>query len=220
MVEAVYIVLTERKRMLEELKHNLRSAQERMKKYADLKRKPYEFNEGEWVWLKLQPYRQHSVDRQRCQKRLNFMVRLLYQRKSALSPSYRLKLPADCKIFPIFHIALLKRFTGDNPNQEAITLPPLSMDAHPVIIPRKITAYRLINRKGRKVEQVLIDWLGLGPDEKTWEDISVIARLVPSSNLEAKVNLEGVRDVIGDLDLNEIVSRLKDELEIVEPLRK
>lgn len=49
MVEAVDVALTERKRMLAKLQHNLHSAQERMKKYADLRRRPYEFNEGDWV---------------------------------------------------------------------------------------------------------------------------------------------------------------------------
>lgn len=57
MVEAMDTLLMERKRMLAELQHNLHTAQERMKRYADLRRHPYEFNEGDWVWLKLQPYR-------------------------------------------------------------------------------------------------------------------------------------------------------------------
>lgn len=32
-----------------------------MKKYVDLKRKEMEFEEGKWVSLKLQPYRQQSI---------------------------------------------------------------------------------------------------------------------------------------------------------------
>lgn len=128
--------------------------------------------------------------------------------KKISAVAYRLKLPSDCKIFSTFHIALLKRFIGENPDQEAITLPPLPTDAHPIVIPHKITAYRLINKKGKKVEQVLIQWLGLGLDEKTWEDLSTIARLAPSSNLEDKVSADGVRDVTIRLDLDEVMNRL------------
>lgn len=45
MVEAVDIMLTKRRQMLNELRQTLREAQERMKKYAYLRRQPYEFQE-------------------------------------------------------------------------------------------------------------------------------------------------------------------------------
>lgn len=48
--------LTKRKKLLETLKRNLQSAQERMKKYADCKRRFLEFAVDDWVWLKIQPY--------------------------------------------------------------------------------------------------------------------------------------------------------------------
>ena len=47
--------------MLEQLKLNLMWAQQRMKAYADAKRKELEFQVGDLVFVKLQPYRQHSV---------------------------------------------------------------------------------------------------------------------------------------------------------------
>lgn len=43
------------------LQHQLAWAQHKMKKYAYLKRSHREFQEGEQVLLKLQPYAQHSV---------------------------------------------------------------------------------------------------------------------------------------------------------------
>lgn len=48
--------------MINELRGNLREAQERMKQFADRKRKSVEFEEEEWVWLKLKPHHQHSID--------------------------------------------------------------------------------------------------------------------------------------------------------------
>lgn len=43
------------------LKELLEYAQQKMKAYADAKRTAREFQKGEWVYLKLQPYRQVTV---------------------------------------------------------------------------------------------------------------------------------------------------------------
>lgn len=47
--------------MLELLKNNLTAAQSRMKQQADKKRIEREFEVGDWVFLRLQPYKQVSV---------------------------------------------------------------------------------------------------------------------------------------------------------------
>lgn len=52
--------LKERDVILGALKEHLKLAQERMKKQADLKRKD-EFQEGDYVFLKIRPYRQVSL---------------------------------------------------------------------------------------------------------------------------------------------------------------
>lgn len=47
--------------MLGVLKEHLRDVQERMKKFADRKRREVEFEVGDLVYLKLRPYRQSSM---------------------------------------------------------------------------------------------------------------------------------------------------------------
>lgn len=64
---------------------------------------------------------------------------------------------------------------------------------------------------------MLVEWLGLKPDEKTWEDIITITRMAPSSNLEDKVKADGIGDVIVGLEFSEVVSRRKEDLVIMEP---
>lgn len=56
-VSAVEEQLMERDAILDDLKGHLLQAQQRMKKGADKFRKDVAFAEGEWVYLKLQPYR-------------------------------------------------------------------------------------------------------------------------------------------------------------------
>lgn len=60
-VQAVDDHLKDRHRILNLLKDNLVQAQSRMKKNADLKRIDKEFSVGDWVYLRLQPYRQTSL---------------------------------------------------------------------------------------------------------------------------------------------------------------
>lgn len=46
---------------LQQLKANLKKASNRMKQQADKKRQDYVLEEGDWAYLRLQPYRQHSI---------------------------------------------------------------------------------------------------------------------------------------------------------------
>lgn len=55
-------------RLLDALKNNLHITRQRMKRYADKWRRPYQFNVGDKVWLKLHPYKQHSVEQREFQK--------------------------------------------------------------------------------------------------------------------------------------------------------
>ncbi|PKI44707.1 hypothetical protein CRG98_034884 [Punica granatum] len=60
-VEGVGNVLKERQAMMGILKENLTKAQERMKIFADQRHIERTFEVGDWVFLKLQPYRQTTL---------------------------------------------------------------------------------------------------------------------------------------------------------------
>jgi len=60
-VDAVEEVLRIRQQILTLLQHNLQHAQQRMKRYSDLKRTERSFEVGQMVYLRLQPYKQSSV---------------------------------------------------------------------------------------------------------------------------------------------------------------
>ena len=61
-------ILRNRHELLQELKQNLLKAQSAIRKYADGKRRDVQFQEGDLVLVKLQPYRQSSVAEHASQK--------------------------------------------------------------------------------------------------------------------------------------------------------
>ncbi|XP_071905950.1 uncharacterized protein [Coffea arabica] len=67
-VDSVDRSLAAREAVLHLLKHNLQKAQNRMKQQADQHRSERVFELGDWVSVKLQPYRQHSLRSTSCQK--------------------------------------------------------------------------------------------------------------------------------------------------------
>lgn len=98
--------------MLAAIKINLTLAKERMKWFSDLKRTKREFVVGDWVFLKLHPYRQVSVAMRSDQKlapRFYGPFKILHRVDSV---ACTLGLPSGSLIHPTFHGSLLKKQLG------------------------------------------------------------------------------------------------------------
>ena len=67
-IPAASQLLQERLRISSSIKDHLAKAQQRMKHFADQKRTERTFEVGDWVFLKLQPYRQQTVAIRKCLK--------------------------------------------------------------------------------------------------------------------------------------------------------
>ena len=67
-VQAVDQLLQHRATMLAHLRENLHQAQNRMKQQVDQHRSERQFQEGDQVFLRLQPYKQTSLKDKGCQK--------------------------------------------------------------------------------------------------------------------------------------------------------
>ncbi|RZC16380.1 putative isoaspartyl peptidase/L-asparaginase 3 [Glycine soja] len=127
---------------LSKLKQNLIKAQAHMKKYADMKRRQVEFNVGDLVLVKLQPYRQHSVALRKNQKlSLRYFGPFPVIERIGLV-AYKLLLPPTTKIHPGFHASQLKPCKGDHP-QLYIPLPITNDEVDLVIQPARFLKERV-----------------------------------------------------------------------------
>lgn len=95
--------------MMKLIQQNLLCVQQHMKMQADKHRQEREFLVGDWVYLKLQPYAQHSVIRRSNHKPLyKYFGPYLVLRKMG-KVAYKLQLPVTSQIKPVVHVSQLKK---------------------------------------------------------------------------------------------------------------
>ena len=177
-VPTVTDMVQERSRISSYIKEHLAKAQQRMKHYADQHRTERSFSEGDWVFLKLQPYRQQTVAVRKCLKLAAKYYRPFQVEEKVGAMAYKLKLPADARIHHVFHVSLLKKKLGPLQYSSPKLLELDDCDQCP-LRPEAILKRRAILREGRTVIQFLIKWNHLGYDEASWEDKSFIENQFP-----------------------------------------
>jgi hypothetical protein len=176
--------LQHRTEQIAEIKHNLSQAQERQKKQADKGRKEIQFTEGEWVYLRLQPYRQSSIQRKK-------NVKLAYKYfgpfqilKKVGEVAYQLDLPKEARIHSTFHVSLLNKWVGKGivPKPK---LPSLETKLKSQPEPAEIIDRRSQVSRGKKKEEVLLRWEGQPKEDVVWVDEEWLKGSYP--HLEGKV---------------------------------
>lgn len=161
--------LVQRDELLRDLKTHLQTAINRMKQVADAKRRDVTFAVGDWVFLRLQPYRQHSIFRKTSQK-LSPRYFGPFQVEARVGPvAYLLKLPEGTRVHSVFHVSLLKRRVGDDTPTSG-SLPPLRATAVLRLRPERVLDSRTFTEDGIQHRDTLVLWQGLPQEDATWED--------------------------------------------------
>jgi hypothetical protein len=172
------------------LRTQLVRAQTRFKKHADRNRTERSFAVGEQVLLKLQPYAQSTVANRPCHKLAYkfFGPFPVEQRIGELA--YKLTLPADARIHPVFHVSQLKPFTPDHtPVFSELPRPP---DLSAVTVEPAVILDRRMRRKGNNpVIQLKIQWSSLPADAATWEDYDVLRLRYPEAAIWEEASSQG-----------------------------
>nr|GEW78220.1 retrotransposon protein, putative, unclassified [Tanacetum cinerariifolium] len=144
-VATVGELFTKRNILNKTLKEALMHAQNRYKMYADKNRTEREFDVGDWVYLKLQPYRQSSVEVRRNLK-LSCKHFGPYQVLERIGKvAYKLDLPIGSQIHPVFHVSLLKKKIGEG-NRVVTNLPKVGKEGQFLFQPELILERRMIKR--------------------------------------------------------------------------
>lgn len=141
---------------------------------------------GDWVYVKL--CRQTSLSGTTYQKMGKWYYGPYQITKIIGSVAYKVALPESAKIHPVFHSSLLKPY--HDPSQSEQPLPPTAIEGKPTIQQITILDHKWDSSDSTK-RLVLVQWLGLQPEDSTWEDWT---ELQANYHLEDKVFHEGVRN--------------------------
>lgn len=165
-------MLQDRDAILDDLQYNLTCARQKMKMYADGRRRDEQFMVGDKVYLRIQPYRQRSLAKRPFEKLAAkfYGPFVIIQRIRAVA--YKLQLPTTSKIHPIFHVSLLRRVVGNVAVSPTI-LEQLNTDMELVVEPELLLAVRHWGRISTGHLEVLLKWKGLPEFEATWEDFNL-----------------------------------------------
>lgn len=154
-VTAVDRTLQHREAMRKVLQFHLKRAQERMKQLTDRRRSDRNFEVGDLVYLKLQPYRQHSLRKCKNQKLSPRYYGPFPVEAKVGQVAYRLRLPLTARIHPTFHVSQLKKHIGKAVSSSV--LPPTGSDGAILKEPIRVLGRRMTKKGNQAVTEVLIE---------------------------------------------------------------
>ena len=148
-----------------------------MKKYADKGRRPFEFQVGDKVLLKLTPQIWRKFRNEQIHRGLIPKYDGLFEIVKRVGVvAYKLKLPERLQIHPTIHVSFLKPYHGDAEEpakNEARRAPPTVMVQFDKevdrILDKKVTGYR---KGGNMITYYLVKWKGVAESEASWEKAS------------------------------------------------
>ncbi|PKU61279.1 hypothetical protein MA16_Dca028310 [Dendrobium catenatum] len=143
-----------------------------------------QFEVGEKVFLKLQPYRQSTVARRQNEKLAPRYFGPYKVLDIIGAVTYRLKLPLSATIHPVFHVSQLRRAFGEHAVSAELPAT-MTEDLEVVLEPLELAGVRP-DKMGNK--EVLIKWRGLPDFDATWEPFKRVKEQFPSFHLEDKVS--------------------------------
>ncbi|XP_025981316.1 uncharacterized protein [Glycine max] len=159
-----------------------------MKRYADADRREEHFNVGQWVYVKLRPGRQSSLAGHLHHPKLSrrfFGPFLITERIGEVA--YRLQLPPESHIHPVFHSSLLRPHCGPSPTSTA-SCPLQFRDQQPLRRPLCFLDSRLDNTTTPPTRWVLTQWEGEPLEDTSWESWTALCQ---DYHLEDKVEFWG-----------------------------
>jgi hypothetical protein len=148
-------------------------AQNCMKQQADEQHSERVFQEGDQVFLRLQPYKQTSLKSQGHHKLAPKFYGPYHILKCIGPTAYKLALLAASKIYLVFYVSYLNKVVGQNCRVQTI-LPELDEEGSIWLYPESILNMRERHLWGLNIKEVLIKWKEKYLEDATWEPTSIL----------------------------------------------
>jgi hypothetical protein len=151
------------------IRENLRVAQTRQKSYADNRRRPLEFEEGDYVYLKVSPL--HGMRRFKVKSKLSprYIGPFLIFRWVG-EMAYQLELPDSLSdMHNVFHVSQLKKCL--RVPQEQLPMEELSVQGDLTYMEYPVKILDTLTRvtRNKVIKMCKVQWSHHGEDEATWE---------------------------------------------------
>jgi hypothetical protein len=203
--QAVEDHIKNQQEVLQILKDNLTTEHNRMKQQADQYRSERSFEVGDWVFLRLQPYKHMSLKKAKKDNKLSLKYYGPYKMLQKIGTmEYKLELLAYSRVHPVFYVSCLKKVIGDKIPVQTILLE-LDEEGKIILEPKAITDTRIHQLRNRSISEYLIKWRKLSAKDSTWK-MSILYRSIQSySSVADNTCLKGrgmLSPNIGSLPLN------------------
>ncbi|GJX36735.1 putative mitochondrial protein [Tanacetum coccineum] len=153
LVESVDRTMQAREEFLQVAKFHLKKAQDRMISQANKHRSDRVLEVGMWVYLKLQSHRQIGA------------------------VAYKLELPPNSQVHPVFHVSRLKLCHGNS--HKTGTLPHCEPNGVLSVEPVAILYRRLAKVNNKAAAYVLVKWSNHTDEDATWENYADLIQRYP-----------------------------------------
>ena len=167
-----------------------------MKINADRHHREVIFEPGDFVYLRLQPFRQLSI-RTKGNMKLSPCFYGPYKVLERVGKvAYRLDLPSHSRLHPVVHVSQLKKQLGQA-DRAISDLPNVDDEGLITLEPDWIVDFRWTCCGRQFLQEALIHWTGVSKDDATWEPYKEQKRF-SHLNLEDKIRLQGEGNVISE----------------------
>ena len=92
--------------------------------------------------------------------------------------SYKLDLPPEAKLHPVFHVSCLKLKLGKQVHPLP-TLPPVDAEGQVFTKPIRVLQTRSIKLRSREITESLVQWSSCSLDDATWESLHQLQMSFP-----------------------------------------
>ena len=101
---------------------------------------------------------------------------------------YKLKLPINMRIHPVFHTSML-RWYEEMPekfkSRKEVPPPPILVDGHEEYVIERILDRRIRNKGKKQIVEYLVKWKGYPMHQATWEPYDHVAETKALDDYEA-----------------------------------